>query len=119
MKLRKGATQFIKTAPDFYGKLLLSFEINNYPTHYTEFEILTRDKMTGELLGGVKITATSVKGVMEQFSNPIGEADLKQFEPSWWTLTYEYPWYRILTMPDLKVALGKKIALVAELEKVD
>ena len=117
MKLRTGATQFKITAPDFYNELIASFEIKRYPTHYTEFEILTRDKMSGEALGGVKITATSVKGSMEQFSNPIGEADLKQFEPSWWTLTYEYPGYHILTMPNVKVELGKKIALVAELEK--
>jgi hypothetical protein len=116
-KLRNGATQFMITAPDFYSLLISSFEINRYPTHYTEFEILTKDKTSGNALGGVKITATSVKGVMEQFSNPVGEADLKQFEPSWWTLTYECPGYRVLTMPNLKVELGKKIALVAELEK--
>ncbi|HKR06880.1 MAG TPA: hypothetical protein VJY62_19750 [Bacteroidia bacterium] len=108
----------METAPDFYNELIASFEINDYPTHYTEFDILTRDKATGEALGGVKITATCTKGSMEQFSNPEGAADFIQFKPTWWTLTYECPGYEKLVMPNQKAEKGVKMSLVAELVKI-
>jgi hypothetical protein len=118
-KLRPGATQFMDTAPDFYNELIASFEINDYATHFTEFDIETRDKATGIVLGGVKITATSLKGaVMQQFSTPDGAADFIQFTPTWWTLTYECPGYEKLVMPDRKAEKGKKMSLVAELVKI-
>jgi hypothetical protein len=117
VKLRKGATQFMESAPDFYKNLLESFSLNSYKTHYTEFDIETRDKTTGALLGGVKITATSDKGTMEQYSNPIGAADFKRFQPAFWNITYECPGYEILTMANVKSDLGRKVSLVAELVK--
>jgi hypothetical protein len=117
-KLRTGATQFIETAPEFYKRLLLSFKINNYPTHYTEFDIVTRDKATHETLEAVKITATSDKGTMLQFSNPVGEAIFKQFEGAYWTITYECPGYELLTMQNIKMERGEKMELVADLVKL-
>ena len=117
-KLRKGATQFMVIAYDFYKDLLASFEIKKYPTHYTEFDIVAKDKTTGQALGGVKITAQSEKGIMEQFTNPVGETDFKQFEPSWWTLTYECPGFEKLIMPAIKTERGTKHVLVAEMEKI-
>ena len=45
-KLRKGATQFMETAPDFYSDLLNAFEIDKLPTHFTEFDMLMVNKAT-------------------------------------------------------------------------
>jgi hypothetical protein len=118
-KLRPGATQFMETAPDFYNELINSFEINDYPTHYTEFDIMTKDKSTGAPLDAVRITATSDKGTMVQFSNPVGAADFKQFQPDWWTITYECPGYETLIMKNVKADRGVKLELVAELEKIN
>jgi hypothetical protein len=70
------------------------------------------------VLGGVKITAASAKGTMEQFSNPDGVADFIRFTPTWWTLTYECPGYEKLVMPDQKAERGLKTKLVAELVKI-
>lgn len=109
LKLRLGATQFMESAPDFYNKLLYSFELKNTPTHFTEFEMVVNDKATHETLSGVKVTATSLKGEMVQFSTPIGEVDFKQFEPTYWDLTFELPGYKILEKTQVKAERGKKI----------
>lgn len=109
MKLKLGATQFMESAPDFYNKLLYSFELKNIPTRFTEFEMVVSDKTTHETLSGVKVTATSIKGEMVQFSTPIGEVDFKQFEPAYWDLTFELPGYKILEKTQVKAERGKKI----------
>ncbi|HKR04491.1 MAG TPA: hypothetical protein VJY62_07630 [Bacteroidia bacterium] len=80
---------------------------------------MTRDKVTGEPLEAVRITATSDKGTMQQFSNPAGAADFKQFQPDWWTITYECPGYETLTMKNVKADRGMKIELVAEMVKIN
>lgn len=118
-QLKLGATQFMMTAPDFYNKLIDSFQINNQPTRFTEFEMTLVDRSTKETLEGVKVTAVSNKGGnMVQFSSPIGEVDFKQFEPDYWNLTFELPGYEPLHKDKLKADLGKKMKLgVVELLK--
>ncbi len=111
-QLKLGATQFMLTARDFYDKLNDSFQINNQPTRFTEFEMILVDKNTKETLEGVKVTAVSNKGGnMVQFSSPIGEVDFKQFEPDYWNLTFELPGYEPLQKTKLKADLGKKMKL--------
>lgn len=110
-KLRKGATQFMITAPDFYNELINSFKIDHLPTHFTEFDMMIVDKTTGEGVSGVKVTATSAKGEMLQFSNPIGEVDFKQFEPGYWDLLFELPGFESVTKTAVKAELGKKLEL--------
>ncbi|HNR19429.1 MAG TPA: hypothetical protein PKN75_14630 [Bacteroidia bacterium] len=115
-KLRKGATQFAETAPDFYNELLNSFRIKSLPTHFTEFDIVVSSN--NEKLRGVKVTATSPKGEMTQFSNPIGEIEFKEFEPGYWDLTFECPGYVTKESKAVKADLGKKLAMAIELEKL-
>jgi len=108
-KLRLGATQFMITAPDFYSRLLNSFELKNAATRFTEFEMVVEDKTTHAKLGGVKVSAKSDKGEMIQFSSPIGEVDFKQFEAGYWNLTFEYPGYAKLEKNTVKAELGRKL----------
>jgi len=110
MQLKNGATQFINTAPDFYKTLLNTFKINNFPTHFTEFDMVLLDKETKEQLYGVKVIAVASKGgEMIQYSNPEGVVDFKQFEPDYWDLTYELPGYEPITKKKVKAELGKKL----------
>jgi ribosome-associated toxin RatA of RatAB toxin-antitoxin module len=110
-KLRKGATQFMDTAPDFYNELINSFRIDEMPTHFTEFEMLCVDKLTKENLSGVKVKAVSSKGEMIQFSNPIGEVEFIQFESGYWDLTFELPGYKTAEKKAVKAVPGKKLEL--------
>lgn len=110
-KLRKGATQFMDSAPDFYNELLNSFRIDKLPTHFTEFDMVLVNKVTQDALSGVKVTAVSSKGEMIQFSNPIGEVDFIQFEPGYWNLTFELPGFNKITKTAVKAELGKKLEL--------
>lgn|GEM_PF-1523870 len=118
-KLRKGATQFMTTAPDFYNELINSFKIDELPTHFTEFDMQCVDKVSKEKLSGVKVKAVSPKGEMIQFSNPIGEVEFIQFEPGYWDLTFELPGYAIIEKKAVKAELGKKLELgVIELVEI-
>ncbi|MEO5569381.1 MAG: hypothetical protein ABIT08_05040 [Bacteroidia bacterium] len=117
--MRKAAGQYKESSPEFYSRLIDSFDIKGLPTQHTDLDFFITEKESGNVLPGVKVTASPVSKPAEkfnQYSNMAGEADYKIISPELYNVTFEFP-DRITVNKTVAAKRGKKIEVSIEMEK--
>jgi len=118
-RMKKAVAQYKESAPEFFNKLMASFQINDLPTFRTEMDFMILEKSTQAPLPGTKVTAVAVKDpskVVNQYAGMDGEADM-QISPEMYNVTFEIPDHQPVTKT-VEAKRGKKVKMQVELEKI-
>jgi hypothetical protein len=118
--MKKAAAQYKENAPEFFARLMDSFDIKDLPTQHTDIDFIIVEKNTKSALPGVKVTAVPVKNpktVLNQFSNMEGEADYNAISPEMYNVTFELPDHETVTKV-VEAERGKKLELTVEMARL-
>jgi len=114
-RLSKLIVNFQDSAPIFYTDFFNCKRPVPYATSHTEFDILTKNKVSGEVINGVRVTVIGSTKTYTGKTDIEGQLDLKKISPELYDLIFEIPGYQPVTLSDQKASPGKHAQIVVEL----
>lgn len=114
-RMGKLMINFVQSAPVFYNNFMNFKRPVAGPTHFTELDIFTKNKQTGEPLKGVFITAVGTTKTYRGKSETSGELPLKKIAPELYDIVFEFPGFQPLTLNAQKAIIGEQVKIIAEL----